>query len=131
MCDFSIGLKVIVIIVVMAVVVIGIIGLIVALAASSRRCDNMSVTPVMPDTPMPSRDDRQDILKQLAQGEISKDQAEERLGALGTPVPADMTAPEPRPGGGRGCLIAALVSAILIPLVLLLLLLVAKFRFDF
>jgi len=118
MCINYVGLIFVAIIV---AVVIGVIGLVVVLATSSRRSGSVPVTPVMPDTPMPSRDERQAILEQLAQGKITKDQAKERLGALGTPVPTDMAAPAPRPASGRGCLIAVLVGAILIPLVLVLL----------
>jgi len=93
------------------------VGGIILLAARKRP---PSPTP-MPAAPVPvSPEDRQAILKKLADGELTKAEAEDQLNQLGTPVPAAMPAPPPRSGAGKGCLIA-LIAALIIPLVLLVL----------
>jgi len=105
--------------VIFILVIIAVVVGVAALAASSYRSGSAQpVAPTAPATPMPSREERQDILKKLAQGDISKAEAEDRLAQLGTPVPSDMVAPVPRRGSGLGCLIALLVGLILIPLIL-------------
>jgi uncharacterized membrane protein len=110
-------LALIAIVVVVAIVV----GLVVILISSKRRCDTQPAAPVADAAPLPSRAERQAVLKKLAAGELTKQEAEEQLGQLGTPVPANVPAPPPRQGGGKGCLIAVLVAVLLLPLLLLLL----------
>jgi len=111
-------MSVLFVLIIFILIIIAVVVGVVALATSSYRSGSAPVAPSAPVAAMPSSEERQAILKQLAQGEISKDQAKERLGALGTPVPVDMSTPEPRPASGRGCLIALLVGLILIPLIL-------------
>ncbi|MCK4565160.1 MAG: hypothetical protein KAU94_10860 [Verrucomicrobia bacterium] len=73
----------------------------------------------MPAAPVPvSPEDRQAILKKLADGELTKAEAEEQLNQLGIPVPVAMPAPPPRSGASKGCLIA-LIAALVLPLILL------------
>ena len=68
-----------------------------------------------------SPEERQIILKRLADGELTKAEAEEQLSQLGSPVPAAMPSPpSANSGAGKGCLIAALV--ILGPVLLIFLL---------
>ncbi len=91
------------------------VGGIVLLAARKRP----SSSAPMPAAPMPvSPEDRQAILKKLADGELTKDEAEEQLNQLGTPVPTAMPAPPPRSGASKGCLIA-LIAALVLLLILL------------
>ncbi len=68
-----------------------------------------------------SPEERQAILKRLADGEISKQEAEEQISRLGTPVPSGMPAPPSGSGASKGCIIALIVGALLVPLVLFLL----------
>ncbi len=91
------------------------VGLVILLAARKR-----PPSPVpMPAAPVPvSPEDRQAILKKLADGELTKAEAEEQLNQLGTPVPVAMPAPPPRSGASKGCLIA-LIAALVLPLILL------------
>jgi len=73
----------------------------------------------MPAAPVPvSPEDRKAILKKLADGELTKTEAEEQLNQLGTPVPTAIPAPPPRSGTSKGCLIA-LIVALVLPLILL------------
>ncbi len=94
-----------------------IMGLVVVLAVRNKRSPQ-----AQPAAPQPSvsstPEERQAILKKLADGELTKAEAEEQLNQLGTPVPTAMPAPPPRSGAGKGCLIA-LIMALIIPLVLL------------
>ena len=74
----------------------------------------------MPAAPVPvSSESRQAILRKLADGELTKAEAEEQLNQLGTPVPVAMPAPPPRSGAGKGCLIALIIAVLIIPLVFL------------
>ncbi len=102
-----------------------VMGLVVVLAVRNKRSPQ-----AQPVAPQPSVDstpeDRQAILKKLADGELTKAEAEEQLNQLGTPVPTAMPAPPPRPGAGKGCLIA-LIAALIIPLLLILVLVALKF----
>ncbi len=92
-----------------------IMGLVVVLAVRNKRPPQ-----AQPAAPQPSvastPEERQAILRKLADGELTKAEAEEQLNQLGTPVPTAMPAPPPRSGAGKGCLIALVA---LIPLVLL------------
>ena len=90
------------------------VGLLILLAARKRP---PSPSP-MPAAPVPiSPEERQAILQKLADGELTKAEAEEQLNQLGTPVPVSMPAP-PRSGASKGCLIA-LIAALVLPLILL------------
>lgn len=64
-----------------------------------------------------TRAQRSEILQQLADKQLTREDAEARLAALGTPVPEDMPQlPQASSGGsGKGCLIALLIA---LPIVL-------------
>ena len=95
--------------------ILPLVGLVVLLVARRRP----PIPAPMPAAPVPvSAGDRQAILKKLADGELTKAEAEEQLNRLGTPVPVAMPAPPPRSGASKGCLIA-LIAALIIPLILL------------
>jgi hypothetical protein len=108
-------------VVVLGLFVAGIVALVVVSTSRNRRRQPTPAT-----TPSLSQaihqDDRQEILRKLSAGELTKDEAEERLAQLGAPVPEAMPAP-PATGSGmsKGCLIALLVTFILGPLLLILL----------
>ena len=91
------------------------VGLVILLAVR-RRPSSPSPMPAAP-TPV-SPEERQAILKKLADGELTKAEAEEQLNRLGTPVPTAMPAPPPRSGASKGCLIV-LIAALVLPLILL------------
>lgn len=64
--------------------VVGLVALIVLLASRNRHpAPPLVLSP--PPAPVP-QEDRQAILRQLAQGELTKEEAEEQLSQLGTPV---------------------------------------------
>ena len=107
-------LALIAIVVVVAIVV----GLVVILVSSKRRGETQPVAPPAQAAP-PDGEERQAILKKLAAGELTKEQAEAQLERLGTPVPANVP-PPPRKSGGKGCLIAVLAAVLLLPLLLIL-----------
>jgi flagellar basal body-associated protein FliL len=104
---------------IIGLLVAGVVTLVVVLTTRNKQ-------PVSPQTaPQPAApvtlEDRQAILKQLADGELTKAQAEEQLARLGSPVPETMPVPPPSGSGtSKGCLIAALIALIL-PIVLLVL----------
>ena len=95
-----------------------IVGLVIIVRGLRREPAAM---PAASPPPPPSREERKKVLEQLARGELTKDQAEDKMGQLGTPVPQSMPQPAPRPNGARGCLAAILIALLLIPLLLLLL----------
>ena len=100
-----------------------VMGLVVVLAMRNKR--SPQAQPVAPKPSVaPTPEDRQAILKKLADGALTKAEAEEQLTQLGSPVPAAMPAPPPRTGAGKGCLVALIVA--LIPLVLILGFLILK-----
>ncbi len=78
------------------------------------RCRTKSDQPrpmAVPSPPM-NREQRVQILQQLADRRITVDEAESRLAALGNPVPAAIPTGGPRSSSsGVGCLIAALIVA--------------------
>ena len=105
--------------------VAGIVTLIVLLTTRSK---HPSAPPTAPQPTAPvTHEDRQAILKKLADGELTKAEAEEQLARLGSPVPETMYVPPPQStGASKGCLIAAII-AIVLPLVLLVLAFLAYF----
>ncbi len=109
---------------VLGLVVAGIVALVVMLSSRSRNRPRAAAAATPSIAQAVQQEDRQEILRKLANGEITKDEAEERMGQLGSPVPESMPAP-PRTGSGtsKGCLIALLVALLLGPLLLILLVL--------
>ena len=100
-----------------------VMGLVVVLAVRNQR--SPQAQPVVPQPSVASTpEERQAILKKLADGELTKAEAEEQLNQLGTPVPTAMPAPPPRSGASKGCLIALIVA--LIPLALILVFLILR-----
>jgi len=99
----------------------GIILLVVVLATRGRR----QPAPRLPTGDVKetnaSPEERQAILKRLADGEISKQEAEDQISQLGTPVPSGMPTPPPRSGMGTGCLIALVIGLLTVPVIILLL----------
>jgi hypothetical protein len=64
---------------------------------------------------------RKEILQQLSDGVISREEAERRLAELGSPVPSELSAPPATPGtnkGASGCLIAAVITGVILLLLL-------------
>lgn len=96
-----------------------VVALIVMLASRNKRPPKTQPVEPYPATPI-GPEERQAILKKLADGELTKAEAEEQLNQLGTPVPTAMPVPPPQSGASKGCLIAAII-AIVLPLVLLVL----------
>jgi len=99
-----------------------VVALIVLLASRNKRPPQAQSVEPHPAAPI-GPEERQAILKKLADGELTKAEAEEQLNQLGTPVPTTMPAPPPRSGAGKGCLIALVA---LIPLALILGFLILK-----
>lgn len=103
---------------VIGLLVAGAVGLVVVLAARNKQPSAQSVAP-LPAAPV-THEGRQAILKKLADGELTKAEAEEQLSRQGSPVPESIPVPPPQSGGSKGCLIAVIVALIL-PIVLLVL----------
>lgn len=60
---------------------------------------------------------RKEILQQLSDGAISREEAERQLAELGSPVPSELSAPPTPPGtnkGASGCLVAALITGVVL-----------------
>jgi len=66
---------------------------------------------------------REEILKQLAAKEITKEEAEQQLLELENPVPEQLPAapPPPRNGCGSGCLVAVICAIVAVVILFLLL----------
>jgi hypothetical protein len=91
----------------MPVLLVGILLVLFFIILMVSRRRSAQPPPTMPSAPPPvSPEDRQVILQKLADGELSKAEAEEQLNQLGDPVPVAMPAPPPRSGAAKGCLIA-------------------------
>jgi hypothetical protein len=104
---------------IIGLLVAGVVILVVVLATRNKQPTAQSVAP-LPSAPV-THEDRQAILKKLADGDLTKAEAEEQLAQLGSPVPETMPAPPPQgSGASKGCLIAAII-AIVLSLILLLL----------
>jgi uncharacterized membrane protein len=75
---------------------------------------------------------REEILKQLAAKEITKEEAEQQLLELENPVPEQLPAapPPPRNGCGSGCLVAVICAIVAVLLLLLFLLPLAGIGFH-
>ncbi len=109
-------------VIVLGLLVAGMVALIVALLSRGRRGEPQAPAATPSLAQAVQQEDRQEILRKLAAGELTKDEAEERLGRLGSPVPEAMPAP-PATGSGmsKGCLVALLVALLLGPLLLIVL----------
>jgi len=95
------------------VILVGIILLVILLL--SRRKPSTSPLPQSASVAS-SPEERQAILQKLADGELSKAEAEEQLN---DPIPVTMPAPPPRSGATKGCLITLLILPFLLLLFLL------------
>lgn len=112
---------------IIGLLVAGCVALVVVLVTRNKQPTAQPITPLPVESV--TQEDRQIILKKLADGELTRSEAEEQLGQLGSPVPETMPAPLPaRSGASKGCLIAAIV-AIVLPLVLLSLIALMFFGF--
>lgn len=99
-------------------VVLFAVGLVVVVVRlRSRKRQSVSV-PMAKTERVISREERVVILKKLADGELTQDEAEAQLGQLGSRVPAEMPASPPAGGRGtgRGFLLAALLLVGLVAL---------------
>ncbi len=90
-----------------------VIALISALMAQKGRPQPAQADPVPADP-----EKRQEVLKKLAAGELTKAEAEEQLNELGAPVP--LSVPSPGSGARKGCLITliAVLIVVSVPLIL-------------
>jgi len=101
--------------------IVGLITLVVVLLAKGRRPSPQTQASTHPSAATASPEERQAILKRLADGELTKAEAEEQLSQLGNPVPTAMPSPPSTQGGaGKGCLIAAILALGLFLFILLL-----------
>ena len=108
MCETYLSFKTILL--VGGAILAGII-LLVILLLSRRKSSPASLPQSTPVTSSP--EERQTILQKLADGELSKAEAEEQLNQLGDPVPVAMPAPTPRSGAAKGCLTILFLTLIL------------------
>jgi hypothetical protein len=101
-------------------IVVGLIVLVVVLVSRSRKRPPPPATGSFPVASTPRRD-RKAILQELADGQLTREEAEEALNDTGTPIPEAMPAPPHTGGSGasKGCLVAALIAIGLATLLLL------------
>lgn len=106
---------------VLGAVVVSIAGLVALFSSRGRRAAEPAPAAAPSLTQAVRQEDRQAILKKLSDGELTKDEAEEQLTRLGTPVPQAIPAPPATAGSGmsKGCLVTLLLGLILGPLLLL------------
>lgn len=113
------------IVVITGLFILLLIILIGAIAAGSRKRGSPAPS-LQPDSPAnnpEARNQRREaILDKLAQKEITRDEAEQQLLELDTPLPEQMpTPPRPPKGGcGSGCLIAVICGLVALVLAILL-----------
>lgn len=104
-------------VVIVGPLVVGLVALVVVLAKGSKQPSPLPAVATSSAAAL-QPEERQAILKKLAAGELTKDEAEEQLGRFASPVPETMPAPPPARGAAKGCLIALIVAGLLVPLVL-------------
>lgn len=95
------------------------IGLVLwaVLAASRGRSGSDSVPPPPPEeavSPKEKQEMRTRVLQELAEGKITREQAEQKMGAMRNPPPAVPATPGAggRSPAGRGCLWAVLIAVV-------------------
>ena len=105
------------------------LGLVIALAVvigllcTRRKPAPAAYTPPPEINPADRQQEREAILEQLAQKEISQDEAEQKLRELDNPVPAEMPPPPAQQNNrGCGCLAAVVIALVLFGLLAFLLL---------
>ena len=86
----------------LAVAVVVLVGLVIVVLVCRKKGSPQPVTPPAEPAEGGCRMARSEILQKLANKEISREEAEQKLVGLGDPVPPVMP-PSPKPQNSKGC----------------------------